>query len=588
MTIDSKKQALDKIHQAIKLSEKQQRQKAYIIFQDCLQTMPDELEVNVGFGSLCLSLGESGHAIKAFSKAVQSNPDNPVYLGFLGRAYLINGQLKEADAQLRKALDMSPPTWELLADLGATSNLLGNDTDALKYYTKSHNLKPGNPIVLSNLAISLLKTKQHGKALKYAEKAIKLDPTSYMAYSTIGSVLTDMGRLSETVEYLEKGIKLNKYYPQLYYDLSRAKKFTHQDKPLISRIEKILEGSMSANDRSYFCFALAKMYDDCKEWDQSFAYTKQANLLAKPINKGVILDYRNQFKSVKRVFSKNLFDELKPAGNQTKKPVFIIGMPRSGTTLVEQIIARHPEVATAGELLEINKLANSISSPSNPKQYQQDWDKFLNPESIREIGEKYLNKLRLNREEALRVTDKMPENYFHLGLITLLFPNASIIHVIRNPLDTCFSCYFQFFGASALSWSFKPDAIARRYKDYRKTIEFWKSILPTSKILDVQYEQLIDDPESISRKMLEHCKLDWDPACLNVYESDNVVATASAWQVRQPIYKTSIKRWRRYGPQISELAIGIAEYLDEDDRQYLVKLGIKLKSKHWWNFFGIN
>lgn len=588
MTTDSKKQAIDKINQAIKLSEKQQRQKAYIILQDCLQSMPDDLEVNVRFGHLCLSLGESGRAVEAFSKAAQSNPDNPVYLGFLGKAYMINGQLMEADEQLRKALDMSSPSWELLADLGETSILLENYTDALNYYTESHNLKPGNPIILSNLATSLLKTKQYDEALKYAEKSINIDPKNSIAYNTMGLALTDMGNMSEAIKYLEKAIKINKFCADSYFNLCKAKKFTHKDKPMISKIEKILEGSMSATDRSYFCFALAKMYDDCKEWEHSFAYTKQANLLAKSRYKGVSLESRNLLKSLKRVFNKGLFDRLKPLGNQTKTPVFIIGMPRSGTTLVEQIITRHPEAAAAGELHEIKKLANSISSPTNPKQYHQDWDKSLNPKSIRELGEKYLDTLRLNREDASYVTDKMPENYFHLGLITILFPNASIIHVIRNPLDTCFSCYFQFFGASGLGWSCELDKIAKRYKDYRKTIEFWKSVLPTGKIMDVQYEQLIDDPESITRKMLEHCKLDWDPACLNIHGSDTTVATASAWQVRQPIYKTSIKRWRQYGPQIGELAIGIAEYLDDDDKQYLEKLGIKLKSKQWWNRFGMN
>ena len=357
---------------------------------------------------------------------------------------------------------------------------------------------------------------------------------------------------------------------------------------MISKIEKILEGSISANDRSYFCFALAKMYDDCREWDHSFKYIKQANLLARSRHHIVDLDDRNLFKSLKRVFSKDLFDELKPIGNQSEIPVFIIGMPRSGTSLVEQIISCHSEAAGVGELDNINMLAESIASPDIPKQYQQDWNKIFNQDSITKYSEDYLNTLRLNREGALRVTDKMPGNYFHLGLITILFPNASIIHVMRDPLDTCISCYFQPFTGSRHGWSFEPESIARHYSNYRKIMEYWKSILPTGKILDIKYEQLIDEPEMTARNMLEHCKLDWDPECLNFHNSNKVVNTASAWQVRQPMYKTSIKRWRRYGPQVGEFAIGIAEYLDDDDRQYLEQMGIKLKSKQWWNRFGIN
>ena len=586
--IDSKKQALDKINQAINLSKKQQHQKAYVILQDCLQTMPDELEVIVGFGNLCLSLGESSHAIVAFSKAVQSIPDSPVYLGFLGRAYLDHKEFDKADEQLRKALEISPSSWRILADLGETHIQMENFTEALFYLQDAHKLKPGDPIVLLNLGVCLSELGRNDEALTHVEKSINIDPTNYLAYNTIGIVHLEMGKLPEAIKYLEKTIKLNKFFPAGYVNLCKAKKFTLKDKPLISKIEKILEESMSANDRSYFCFALAKIYDDCQEWERSFAYTKEANLLAKSRYKTVDLDTRNLFKSFKKIFKKDLFERIKPLGNQSEIPVFIVGMPRSGTTLVEQIISCHPDAAAAGELDDIFKLADSIGSPDKPKQFQQDWNEILNAGSISELSEKYINTLRLGREEASRVTDKMPDNYFHLGLITILFPNASIIHVIRDPLDTCFSCYFQSFSRSGVGWSCEPELIAKRYYNYRKIIKYWKSILPTCKILDVQYEQLIDEPEITTRKMLEHCKLDWDPDCLNFHQSDRSVNTSSVWQVRQPIYNTSIKRWRRYGPQIGELAIGVAEFLDDDDRQYLEQMDIKLKSKQWWNYFGIN
>lgn len=588
MTIDSKKQTLDKINQAINLAEKQQRQKAYVILQDCLQTMPDDLEVNVGFGSLCILLGESGHAIQAFSKAVQSNPDNPVYLGFLGKAYLNHKEFDKAETQLRKALELSPHSWRILADLGETNMQMENFTDALNYLLDAHKLKPSDSIVLLNLSGCLYQLQRNEEALEYVEKVIRIDPTNYTAYNTLGTLLTDMGRLSEAVEYLEKAIKLNKFYSEAYFNLCRAKKFTHQDNPLISKIKKILEGSMSANDRSYYCFSLAKIYDDCKQWDQSFAYARQANLLAQARYSATNFDTRNLFKSLKRVFSKDLFKELKPLGNQSEIPVFIIGMPRSGTSLVEQIISCHNKAAGAGELENIYKLADSISTSDNPKQYQQDWNKILNPESISEFAEDYLNTLRLGREKALRVTDKFPDNYLHLGLITVMFPNASIIHVIRDPLDTCISCYFQSFARSNIGWSCDPESITKRYHNYRKTIEYWKNVLPSDKIFDVHYEQLIEEPEMTTRKMLEHCKLDWDPECLNFYKSNKAVNTASAWQVRQPIYKTSIKRWRRYGTQVREFANGVAEFLGDDDRQYLEQLGIKLNSKQWWNCFGRN
>jgi hypothetical protein len=279
---------------------------------------------------------------------------------------------------------------------------------------------------------------------------------------------------------------------------------------------------------------------------------------------------------MKKVFSPELLQQAESLGNDSGVPVFIVGMPRSGTTLTEQIIASHPRASGAGELQEIDRIAKQICPAADLTQYQSTCRANLTRETLGDKAEQYLDVLRKTREASARVTDKMPDNYFYLGLITMLFPRARIVHMTRNPLDNCLSCYFQCFDQ--LAWSFDLDWLARRYRFYREVMAYWKSVLPADSILDVQYEQLIEDPETQSRRIIEHCGLAWDPACLEFNRAERAVNTASMWQVRQPIYRTSRKRWRNYASHLGELANGLVDYLGEDAAA-LAECGIRLRPR---------
>ncbi|MCZ6803784.1 MAG: sulfotransferase [Proteobacteria bacterium] len=582
MDTHRKKQILRDINSAIKFSEKQQHQKALIILNNYLHDLPDDLEIIVQYAQLCNSLGETSLAIDRLFKAVEIKPDNVINLGLLGSILLEDKQYQEADAQLRKALEISPRSWKLLANLGAVNTALGSFDDAIHFLKEAQSLKPNLSKIHENLAICMLKTDCYEEALKCAKKAIGLDPNNSNAHNIMGYTLSNMGKIPESIRYLEKAIQLDKFRASNYVNLVRVKNFSSKDQSIINKLERILEGSMSSIDRSYFCFALGKIYDDCEDWDKAFFFIKQANMLAKSQTQENPVSPR-LLKSLKRVFSKDIFEKVKPLGNQSYIPIFIVGMPRSGTSLIEQIISSHPDAAGAGELTHIQTLADSIGSTNNPKQYQADFNKILNKQSIDELSTAYLDVLHKNREEASRVTDKLPGNYLHLGLITVLFPNAKIIHVARSPLDTCISCYFQVFMDSNLSWTYDPQWIADRYHSYQQVIRFWRGVLPKDKIFELQYEQLINNPEPNIRRILDYCNLNWNHACLDFHKTENIVKTASVLQVRQPIYKSSIQRWKRYGSQVQELATGLAEYLDDTDKQYLAENGVKIKSKKWWH-----
>jgi hypothetical protein len=316
------------------------------------------------------------------------------------------------------------------------------------------------------------------------------------------------------------------------------------------------------------------MYDDCKQWDKAFEHYRQGNLLKKRAFDPELPS--KLFKQVKKVFTRERLQEAEKLGSESEVPVFIVGMPRSGTTLIEQIIASHPEASGAGELQEIDRIAKRICPASDLTQYQGICGANLTRSMLNEQADSYLKVLRKTRESASRITDKMPDNYFYLGLITMLFPRARIIHMIRNPLDSCLSCYFQCFNE--LAWSFDLEWLGKRYRFYREVMAYWRRVLPAGRILDVYYEQLIEDPETQSRRIVEHCGLAWDPGCLEFNKAQRAVNTASMWQVRQPIYRSSTRRWENYAPHLGELAKALGEYLEED-QETLEAYGIKLRSR---------
>lgn len=584
MNGQQKKELLNNINMAINYVHNRQREKAVNIFND-LQAIPDDPELSIRFGILCKLLGERGIARDKLYKLLEKTPDDPVILDLLVSVLMDDGQYQEADHYLRKLIDITPQQWQPLLNLGITNICLKNYDEAIIFLEKAQSLKPGQTRIYDNLADCLMRTDRHAEAIENAEKAIKLDPKNYNAHIVMGLALSHMGKISEGIKYTEKAIRLDRFNPLAYVNLVAMKKFSDNDKKLITGIEKILEGNMPAIDRSLFCFALGRMYDDGKEWDKAFSYIKQANLLASTKYQENPAP-KKHLRSLKKTYYKEIFEKYRSIGNQSEIPVFIVGMPRSGSSLIEQIISSHPEAAGAGEITEMESLLKSAGSTDNPGKYQARVNEIINKESIHKLSAAYLDKLRNKRESARRITDKNINNYFYLGLITLLLPNAKIIHISRSPLDTCISCYFQYFSHHNLGWSFDPGWITNTYHTYRQTMAFWQGVLPENKILDIQYEHLINDPEQHIRKIIDYCNLDWHPACLEFYNSSNIVKTASMMQVRQPVYRKSIERWKNYGAHVGEFATGLLEYLDDADKVYLSALGIKLGSKKWWYISG--
>lgn len=564
-------EALAQIQSAAQLLRKGRRSEALLNYEDVAQAEGNSAAVHLELGHFCSQLRALDQAIEHYKVAVQREPENAYYLGFLGVAYQQDGQLEEALDTLQRTMAINPDIPTVLNSLGLVYLARNNYIQAKAQLERATQLKPGDVTFRINYAVSLKHLDKHEEALEQAQKAVKQDPVNPYGHYVLGRILTESGRTDEAIRHFERTIRHHKAFGAAYDLLARIRKFTPADRPFIEKTEKTLGVGMPPDQRYAVHYALGKMYDDCGEWNKAFDHFRQANLLQKkPFDANV---ERRRFGKLKKAFDASALQRFGSFGHPSAQPVFIVGMPRSGTTLIEQMIASHPRGAGGDELQEMPRIAELLSPGDDSRRYASAMHGKLTPENIRRYAEQYLSVLRQGRESADRIVDKLPGNFFYLGLISILFPNATIIHAVRHPLDTCLSCYFQNFAQ--IQWANDFKLIAEIYRCYREVMAYWERVLPDGKILEVSYERVVESPEAQGRRLIEACGLEWDAGLLRFHEQERVVKTASVWQVRQPIYRSSRMRWKNYIPHLRELAFGLSDFL-QDDREDLKAHGIDL------------
>jgi tetratricopeptide (TPR) repeat protein len=559
------------IQQASQYLAKGQRTDALLIYHHVKENAGRNAPVQFALGQLCEQIGDVDQAITHYEVAVEESPDMPVYESTLGIAYLNSGDRKNALETLEKAMALNPDIADVQHGLGVYHMRLADYEKAVGYLERACELNRSDSNIRTNLTTTLAQLNRHDEALAHAKKAVKAKDAAPGAHLALCSTLSQMGQMDEAVRHLEQMVRKNKDFGLAYDLLARIKKFSSADAAFIQGAEKALERGMPAKHRYCLHFALGKMYDDCGEYDKAFKHYQQGNLL-----QGTDYDTgmdKALLKRMKKAFTKSSLESFAALGQQSAQPVFIVGMPRSGTTLMEQIIASHPEGAGAGELPVITHIAKDLLPAEERKRIAAHARSQLTAENIETQANNYLNVLQQGKPDARRIVDKMPSNFFFVGLIASLFPNATIINAIRHPLDISLSCYFQSF--SDLPWACDTKSIARIYSLYREAMDYWREVLPEGKILDVYYEKLVEDPELQARRMLDACGLEWDETVLEFFRKKSVVKTASVAQTRQPIYKSSKARWMKYAAHIEELAADLSEYL-QDDADLLAEHGIQL------------
>jgi tetratricopeptide (TPR) repeat protein len=416
-------------------------------------------------------------------------------------------------------------------------------------YQKILSIEPDYQDVKIHYAHCLLSNDQVNDAEKEVSKILKSNPDNINAQVILGNLYKTKGKFAEAEDVYEKILEVDRYFHSALAGLASCKKFTDINDDLI----KLLYEAVSRNKSASIYFALGKINNDLGEYDLAFDAYKKANDIKNRKADFNPEQHTAYIDAIINVFTKELVERLQVHGNPSELPVFIIGTPRSGTTLTEQIISSHPMVNGAGELRYIGVLAKNILRNQLTDTKYPERIAYLMPEDIQKEAAIYLDKIKSHQSGGgiIRITDKMPGNFLCLGYILILFPNARIIHCRRNPLDSCLSIYFQSFNAGH-QYSFNLANLGYWYKDYLRLMQHWKKIFG-DRILDVDYDLTVNDTETTARKLIEFCDLEWDEKCLEFHKQDRAIRTASQWQVRQPIYKTSLERWKRYDKHIGVL-----------------------------------
>jgi tetratricopeptide (TPR) repeat protein len=369
--------------------------------------------------------------------------------------------------------------------------------------------------------------------------------------------LRELGRLAEARAALEQAVRLAPDNVRYRLNLSLIVRFVAGD-PHLAAIERLAQdsASLSVGDRIELHFALAKAYEDVGRHAEAFRQWLDGNALKRrqiAYNEAAALGSLDRTAAA---FTSELIRTRQNAGQRSSVPVFIVGMPRSGTTLVEQILASHPQVFGGGELSHFSRAVKGIRTPFGGSANFPELVLGMTDDDFRDLGVRYLAEIERLAPAAMRITDKMPTNFVFAGCIHLALPNAAIIHIIRDPIDTCTSCFSNLFS-DGQHYTYDLAELGRYYRHYRALMAHWHRVLPAGRILDVRYEDVVADLEGQARCIVAHCGLGWDPRCLAFHQTDRPVRTASATQVRQPIYNSSIGRWRAHepflGPLLSEL-----------------------------------
>lgn len=594
-----------------------QLDEAVASYRRALELEPDFVEAHSNLGNALRNLGQLDLAVASYRRALEIKPRYPEACNNLANALLDLGQLDQAQASYARAVQIKPDFAEAHSNLGNVLRGLGQLDQAVESHRRALALQPDFAGAHSNLGDTLRELGLPDAAAASCRRAIELDPDFAAAHNSLGNALLDLGRLEEAAASYRRALVLNGSFVEAHVNLGlvlrqlgrvaeaeascraalelkpraaqaivvlaelradgghfaeaeelfkRAvainpelsegwagiaylRKMTLDDAGWAAQAQRMAERGVSPRQEAYLRFALGKYFDDVKEFEQAFSNYRRANELMKM--RGAKYNRQQLTDAVDRIthssHDRTWLNQTGSNASASARPVFIVGMPRSGTSLAEQILASHPAVFGAGELSFWNVASAELHESA-----------ALAGETggniIGKLAEDYLRLLGHLSADALRVVDKMPVNFLCLGLIHAALPNARIIHMRRNPIDTCLSIYFQHFVTAHTHANDLVD-LAHYYREYLRVMRHWGSVLPEGAILEVPYEGLVGEQDAWSRKMVEFIGLPWDPRCIDFHCTDRRVSTASKWQVRQTISKSSIDRWRNYekfaGPLLS-------------------------------------
>ena len=535
------------------LGKKGMKAEALNAAQKAVQLVPQDADAHNNLGIKLKELGRLGEAEASLRQAIALKSDFAEAHSNMGVTLQELGRLEEAEASYTQAINLKSDFALAHYNLGHTLKELGRLEEAEASYRQAITLKPDFADSHSNLGNTLKELGRLEEAEASHRQAITLKPDFAEAHSNMGVTLQELGRLEEAEASYRQAIALKPNYAEAHRNLALMKTFDKRDEQFLQMQELYLDESCSEEQRCHLDFGLAKAFEDLGNFEQAFKYYRKGNALRKKLLNYDISQDIELFKELKTSYpriAKSSF-ELKSLSNKPT-PVFIVGMPRSGTTLVEQIISSHSQVTGAGELNFAANFGDSIARGLSE----------VDTNALLDFRENYLTKLKIISNDSPIVTDKMPHNFCYMGLLTAALPEAKIVHVKRNPAAVCWSNYKQYFKNESLGYCYALNDVVKYYSLYENLMEFWAKSL-TNKIYNIDYDLLTINQQDETRKLIDYLGLDWEKKCLSPQDNRRSVATASNVQVRQKVYQVSSQQWVKYKPFLN----GALDYLDESPEQ---------------------
>lgn len=500
----------------------------------------------------------------AFAKGNPALPGTKVVADALAAlaTEAVGCQLAGRDAEAIRLYDgilsVRPDLSVVHNNRGLALAALGQFDAAMAAYRRALVLRPNDPQVLCNFAAALVEDGRAEEAEQTVRQAIALNPRLAQAHNNLSLILKETGRLSEAQTAALRAIELAPNNPAYYEHLGMIRRFVQGDE-YSTALERMDERALQVPDRVHLHFARGKAYEDTGRFDDAFRQWLEGNALKRQLLGYDEAQTLARIEQTQAVFTGDFITGRQHSDVSSALPIFIVGMPRSGSTLIEQILASHPQVSGGGELNLFDQAVGAIRDGLHAARPFPDMVASMSADHFAALGSSYVDALRKRAPQATRITDKMPGNFFFAGLIHLALPNAAIIHAARDPADTCVSCFTTNFTRGQ-PHTYDLAELGRFACRYQSLMAHWHNVLPGGRILDVQYEELVADLPGVARRIVEHCGLGWDDRCLDFHRSNRAVHTASAAQVRKPLYRSSIGRSRKYqsflGPLLAELERG--------------------------------
>jgi tetratricopeptide (TPR) repeat protein len=536
----------------IVLKEQGKLDEAIACYRRAVEIKPDFFAAHNNMGVAFKEQGNLDEAIPCYRRALELKPDYAVAHCNLGIALFDKGKLDEAIACYRRALELNADYAEAYNNLGMACKEKGKLDEAAACFRRALELKPDSPAMHSNLGVACKEQWKLDEAMACWRRALELSPDFAEVHVNMGSTLAELGDLDAAEESFRAAVRGNPRFAPAHYKLAELLGGRLPDADLETQQRMLKDTTLSDAQRLGLHFSLAQVFDARGDYLPAAEHARKANALqlSEWRKGGQEYDWQGHERLAREVIAvcdARFFERTSGLGLESELPVFIVGLPRSGTTLVAQILASHSQVHSAGEIKLVHETVIELCG-----QRPDSFDGLfrLNRETVLRAAERHVERLQGLDRDVLRIVDKMPENYMYLGLLAMLFPRAKFIHCRRDLRDVAVSCWFTHF--QEVRWASDPRHIASRFRVYRRMMDHWRQVLPAP-VLDVDYEETVADLETAARRIVAWCGLDWEAGCLEFHRTKRPVRTASSVQVRRPIFKTSVGRWKNYEEALAPL-----------------------------------